>query len=190
MAKIIEMGNWHRTKYNIRIMRFTMYIVYRLMYILHTIFPHFNSWKIRSSPALLSSSRMKEGREVHEIGRESRRWPFLPVKFYGGSVYRKSLVIGHICYTQSYNRCHNHRIYEAFMYLDGSTSTVDKTRHYIDSPSPLAMTAEEFHKASIQTAELAATYYAERPAKPTYTAPSREVLEHLRTSTLPEQGLA
>lgn len=75
------------------------------------------------------------------------------------------------------------------MYLDRSTSTVDKTQHYITSPSPLAMTPEEFYTASIQTAELAASYYAERPSKPVYTAPSREVLERLRTSALPEKGL-
>ena len=65
------------------------------------------------------------------------------------------------------------------MYLDRSTSTVDKTQHYITSPSPLAMTPEEFYTASIQTAELAASYYAERPSKPVYTAPSREVLDML-----------
>src|SRR5258708_39311793 len=76
------------------------------------------------------------------------------------------------------------------MYLDSSTSIVDKPRNYVDTPSPLAMTPEEFHTAGIQTAELAAAYYANRPSKPVYTAPSREVLERLRTSTLPEQGLS
>ena len=75
------------------------------------------------------------------------------------------------------------------MYLESSTSTVNKARNYIDSPSPLAMTPEEFHTTSIQTAELAAAYYAERPGKPVYTAPSRELLERLRTSVLPEQGM-
>ncbi len=76
------------------------------------------------------------------------------------------------------------------MYLDSSTSTADKTCHYIGNSSPLAMTSEEFHDASIQTAELAAAYYADRPSKPVYTAPSREVLERLRTSALPERGLS
>ena len=80
--------------------------------------------------------------------------------------------------------------YEAFMHLDTSLSPVDKTRNYTDSPSPLAMTPEEFHTAGIQTAELAAAYYADRSSKPVYTAPTREVLERLRTSTLPEQGLS
>lgn len=52
------------------------------------------------------------------------------------------------------------------------------------------MTPEEFHTTSIQTAELAAAYYADRPSKPVYTAPAREVLERLRTSSLPEQGMS
>jgi len=52
------------------------------------------------------------------------------------------------------------------------------------------MTPEEFYTASIQTAELAADYYADRPSKPVYTAPSSEVLERLRASVLPEQGLS
>ena len=76
------------------------------------------------------------------------------------------------------------------MYLDRSTSTVDTTRPYTEAPSPLAMTPEEFYTASIQTAELAADYYADRPSKPVYTAPSSEVLERLRASVLPEQGLS
>src|SRR5258708_3793409 len=79
---------------------------------------------------------------------------------------------------------------EAFMHLDRSTSTVEKTRHYLASPSPLAMTPDEFHAASHLTAELAAEYYAERAEKPVYTAPSREVLERLRASALPERGLS
>ena len=76
------------------------------------------------------------------------------------------------------------------MHQNSSTSTVDKTRNYTDTPSPLAMTPEEFHTTSIQTAELAAAYYADRPSKPVYTAPTREVLERLRTSSLPEQGMS
>ncbi len=75
------------------------------------------------------------------------------------------------------------------MHQKKSTSLIDKTRSYNDTPSPLAMTPEAFHKTSLQTAELAAAYYAERPTKPVYTAPTREVLERLRTSTLPEQGM-
>lgn len=67
---------------------------------------------------------------------------------------------------------------------------IDTNRQYIDTPSPLAMTPDEFHKAGIQAAELAAAYYAERPSKPVYTAPSREVLERLRTSSLPEHGMS
>ncbi|HEY0756386.1 MAG TPA: pyridoxal-dependent decarboxylase [Ktedonobacteraceae bacterium] len=75
------------------------------------------------------------------------------------------------------------------MYLERSTSIVDKTQFYVNSPSPLAMTPEEFLAASTQTAELAATYYAERTSKPVYTTPPREVLERLRSSCLPERGL-
>jgi glutamate/tyrosine decarboxylase-like PLP-dependent enzyme len=66
---------------------------------------------------------------------------------------------------------------------------IDKKRQYTDTPSPLAMTPEEFRASSIQTAELAAAYYAERSSKPVYTAPSRETLEHLRSSSLPEHGM-
>lgn len=76
------------------------------------------------------------------------------------------------------------------MHQNSSTPLVEKNRQYIDTPSPLAMTAEEFYATSIQTAELAAVYYADRPTRPVYTAPPREVLEHLRTSALPERGLS
>ncbi len=76
------------------------------------------------------------------------------------------------------------------MYPDRTTSTVYKTPQYTHQPSPLAMTPEEFHAAGIQTAELAAAYYADRPSKPVYTAPPREVLERLRTNKLPEQGMS
>lgn len=80
--------------------------------------------------------------------------------------------------------------YETFMHHDSSASIVEKKRHYIDTSSPLAMTPEEFHSASIQTAELAAAYYADRPSQPVYTPPTRELLEHLRTSSLPERGMS
>lgn len=76
------------------------------------------------------------------------------------------------------------------MHQNSSTPLVDKTRQYIDIPSPLAMTPEEFHAAGRQTADLATTYYAARPTKPVYTPPSREVLERLRASVLPEHGMS
>ena len=63
-------------------------------------------------------------------------------------------------------------------------------KQYIDIPSPLAMTPDEFHAASIQAAELAAAYYADRSSKPVYTAPPREVLERLRACSLPEHGMS
>jgi glutamate/tyrosine decarboxylase-like PLP-dependent enzyme len=75
------------------------------------------------------------------------------------------------------------------MHHNSSAPLADKQLHYNDTPSPLAMTPEEFHTTGLQTAELAAAYYAERPTKPVYTAPSREVLERLRTCALPERGL-
>ena len=76
------------------------------------------------------------------------------------------------------------------MHQNSTTPLADKARQYIDNPSPLAMTAEEFHAIGLQTAELAAAYYTDRPSKPVYTAPTREVLERLRTSTLPEYGMS
>ncbi|MGH2508209.1 MAG: pyridoxal phosphate-dependent decarboxylase family protein [Ktedonobacteraceae bacterium] len=63
-------------------------------------------------------------------------------------------------------------------------------QQYVATSSPLAMTPEEFHAAGLQTAELAAAYYAERPTQPVYTAPTGEVLARLRTSTLPAQGMS
>lgn len=75
------------------------------------------------------------------------------------------------------------------MHQSSSLSPLDIRQQYTDNPSPLAMTPEEFHEASLQVAELAAAYYADRPSKPVYTAPPREVLERLRTSTLPEHGI-
>lgn len=65
----------------------------------------------------------------------------------------------------------------------------DRKRAYIETPSPLAMTPEEFYARSMQTAELAAAHYANRPTGPVYTVPPREVLERLRSSPLPEHGL-
>jgi len=75
------------------------------------------------------------------------------------------------------------------MHQNSTTPIVEKKQQYIDTPSPLAMTPEEFHTTGIQTAELAAAYYADRPSKPVYTAPTRDVLERLRTSSLPEKGM-
>lgn len=65
----------------------------------------------------------------------------------------------------------------------------DSKLPYIQTPSPLAMTAAEFYASSMQTAELAAAYYARRPERPVYTEPSHEMLERLRSSSLPEQGM-
>jgi glutamate/tyrosine decarboxylase-like PLP-dependent enzyme len=77
------------------------------------------------------------------------------------------------------------------MHPDNSTVLKDMVaRQYVDSSSPLTMTPEEFHAIGHQTAELASAYYADRPSKPVYTTPSREVLERLRTSVLPEQGMS
>lgn len=76
------------------------------------------------------------------------------------------------------------------IYQHNTTPLLDMVQQYTVTPSPLAMTAEEFRAASIHTAELAAAYYAERPTKPVYTAPPSDVLERWRTSSLPERGLA
>lgn len=76
------------------------------------------------------------------------------------------------------------------MHQKSTTPLADRLRQYLDNPSPLAMTPEEFRETGLQAAELAAAYYADRPSKPVYTPPSREVLERLRTSVLPEQGLS
>src|SRR5437660_5685142 len=75
------------------------------------------------------------------------------------------------------------------MRKNSSVPLIDKSRRYIDHSSPLAMTAEEFRACGTQAAELAATYYADRPGKPVYTAPTSEVLERLRTSSLPIRGM-
>jgi len=66
----------------------------------------------------------------------------------------------------------------------------DRKQAYIDTPSPLAMTPEEFSACSRQTAELAAASYAERQNRPVYTVPPREWLEQLGTRPLPEQGMS
>src|SRR5258708_36757491 len=79
--------------------------------------------------------------------------------------------------------------YKAFMHQNSTTPIVEKKLQYIDTPSPLAMTPEEFHATGIQAAELAAVYYADRSSKPVYTVPTPDVLERLRTSSLPEKGM-
>src|SRR5579883_1048615 len=102
--------------------------------------------------------------------------------------HRKGRQAGHICYTQTCDGSFYERI-KASMQQNTTIPEIDKKRQYTDIPSPLAMTPEEFRASSIQTAELAAAYYAERSSKPVYTAPSRETLEHLRSSPLPEHGM-
>jgi aromatic-L-amino-acid decarboxylase len=78
------------------------------------------------------------------------------------------------------------------MYMQQSTTIPesDRKQPYIETPSPLAMAPEEFSARSLQTAELAAAYYAERQSRPVYTMPPREVLEYLDTRALPEQGMS
>jgi aromatic-L-amino-acid/L-tryptophan decarboxylase len=75
------------------------------------------------------------------------------------------------------------------MHQNTTVPLTNKTRRYVDNPSPLAMTPEEFHAIGLQTAELATAYYADRSLKPVYTPPPHEVLERLRTLSLPEQGM-
>ena len=75
------------------------------------------------------------------------------------------------------------------MHQSSRLSPLDIRRQYSDNPSPLAMTPEEFYTIGIQVAELAAAYYADRPSKPVYTAPPREALERLRSSSLPKYGM-
>lgn len=77
----------------------------------------------------------------------------------------------------------------AFMHQICTTSLAHQTPHYRNHSSPLAMTPDEFHQAGRQTAELAAAYYADRSSKPVYTPPSYELLERLRSCSLPEEGM-
>lgn len=75
------------------------------------------------------------------------------------------------------------------MCLDSSTFVAEMP-NYVATPSPLAMTPEEFRSASLQTAEIAAAYYAYRLSKPVYIAPPGEALERLRQCVLPQRGLS
>jgi aromatic-L-amino-acid/L-tryptophan decarboxylase len=76
------------------------------------------------------------------------------------------------------------------MHKPRRTSLVEKRQQYIDNPSPLVMTPDEFYQIGVQTAELAASYYEGRQSKPVYTPPAHEVLERLRNCALPERGMS
>lgn len=76
------------------------------------------------------------------------------------------------------------------MHHNSTTHLVDRAQRYVDYPSPLAMTPEEFQQAGQQTAELAAAYYASRSLRPVYTSPPRELLERLRSYALPDKGMS
>ncbi len=85
--------------------------------------------------------------------------------------------------------CFIRKGYQAFMHQKSTAPLVEKAPYYVDTPSPLAMTPDEFLRCGLQTAELAAAYYADRPAKAVYTMPADDLLQRLRTAPLPEHGI-